>query len=407
MKIEKWIDKNTESLKGKTIAITGSTGGLGRYICKHVASLGGNLILVDRNERRSRQHAKEIEETFGVCAKSIIADMNKIGDVEALSQKIQKESVDILILNAGAYSLPREKSSTGYDQVFQINFLSPYYLTKKMIDSLKSRKGKVVVVGSIAHKYSKINENDIDFSKVKAPRKVYGNAKRFLMFSLEKLLEKAGVDYAVAHPGITPTNITSHYPKFIKMISDFSMKMMFTCPRKASLNVVKAVFARLKQGCWVGPRVANIWGFPKVDRLKTCKEEEKSKIFEIAERLCEEIEAGGKVKHELGIQPKYYDLIKNNIKIYEVRLNDDKRRLINVGDNVIIKREPERKEKFVAKVIDKLYFESFRAMAEAIDSRDLGLEGLNVDEIESVYKQFYSVEKEKEFGVVALKLKLS
>jgi FlaA1/EpsC-like NDP-sugar epimerase len=35
MNITKWIKNNTESLEGKMVAISGSTGGLGRELCFH------------------------------------------------------------------------------------------------------------------------------------------------------------------------------------------------------------------------------------------------------------------------------------------------------------------------------------------------------------------------------------
>lgn len=40
MNIQKWLDKNTSSLNGKVVAITGSTGGLGSALCWHLAKLG-------------------------------------------------------------------------------------------------------------------------------------------------------------------------------------------------------------------------------------------------------------------------------------------------------------------------------------------------------------------------------
>ena len=82
MKIEKWIKENAESLKGKTIAISGSTGGLGRQICKYVASLGGNLLLLDRNEKRSKSHKEELCFNFpGISIKTIKVDMDDVSNI--------------------------------------------------------------------------------------------------------------------------------------------------------------------------------------------------------------------------------------------------------------------------------------------------------------------------------------
>ena len=52
MNIQKWITQNTTSLKGKTIAITGSTGGISKHLTKSLANLGANLILINRNKEK-------------------------------------------------------------------------------------------------------------------------------------------------------------------------------------------------------------------------------------------------------------------------------------------------------------------------------------------------------------------
>ena len=56
--------------------------------------------------------------------------------------------------------------------------------TQKLISELEKRKDSVcITIGSVAHKYSKIDESDVDFSTRKRASKIYGNSKRFLMFS--------------------------------------------------------------------------------------------------------------------------------------------------------------------------------------------------------------------------------
>ena len=410
MNIQNWIKNNTQTLKGKTIAVTGSTGGLGRCFCAHVAGLGANLVLLDRNKEKSEEHAKALIERFGVGVKTINVDMVDIDSVKAMCEKLKAQMVDIVVLNAGAYSLPRIKASTGFDQVFQINFVSPYYIVKELLTYLKKRNGRVVVVGSISHKFAKLNEKDVDFALEKAPRKVYGNAKRFLMFSLYKLFKNENdVFLSIAHPGITPTNITSHYPKFVSGLIKYPMKLVFTSPKKASLNVVKGVFVDCPYLTWIGPRIFNIWGRPKLKKLDTCKEKEQNKIFQIAERIYEDIKnrRGEIVKtHELGLREEYFNLVKKGIKIYEGRLNDEKRKQIEKGDLIVVKKDPERKESFMVKVVDKFEFDSFRTMAETLDSTQLGFAGRSVDEIVETYRKFYSKENESKLGVVAIKVEV-
>jgi ASC-1-like (ASCH) protein len=274
-------------------------------------------------------------------------------------------------------------------------------MAKKLLPNLQG--GKVIVVGSIAHKYSKIKTDDIDFSGVKAPRKVYGNAKRFLMFSLETLFKNAGVEYAIAHPGITPTNITSHYPKWISAIIKYPMKWIFTSPQKAGLNIMKAMFSPMEQNTWIGPRIFNIWGKPKLQKLNTCKEEEQNQIFKIAEEIYQQSDKI--TKHSLGVQEKYYNLIKSGEKIYEGRLNDEKRKLIEIGDIITIQKDPGRQESFDVKVEDKLHFKNFFEMAQSLGSAPIGFKGMKAEEVANIYQEFYSQEKQNQFGVVAIRLK--
>jgi len=202
------------------------------------------------------------------------------------TDKLKEYSPDIFIHNAGAYSIPRCTSNSGYDNVFTINFVSPYYMIRELLPGINEKQGKVVVVGSIAHNYSKINENDIDFSGVKKASKVYGNAKRFLMFSLYELFEKEqGASLAVTHPGITFTNITAHYPKLIFALIKHPMKVIFMSAEKAALSIVKGLFDKTEYHTWYGPRLFNVWGLPSKKKLSTCSAWESRRIYELSEEI--------------------------------------------------------------------------------------------------------------------------
>ena len=134
-----------------------------------------------------------------------------------------------------------------------------------------------MAVSSIAHNYSKADPTDVDFATRRAPSKVYGNAKRYLTFSLFSLDEYRGV-ISIAHPGITVTNITSHYPRVIYALIKYPMKVIFMNPKKASLSILYGLFAETQKNEWIGPRFFNVWGLPKVKTLKTCSQEEAEKI---------------------------------------------------------------------------------------------------------------------------------
>ena len=278
-------------LEGKNIALFGSTGGIGKELCRYILGLGGNLILVNRSREKTIQLEQELKEAFPKAQIDwIIADLEERESVIKACDELQRLETDILIHNAGAYSIPRKTCSTGYDNVFQINFVSPYYITNQLMPYLEEKKGRVVVVGSIAHNYSKTDEADIDFATRKKASLVYGNAKRYLMFSMLELSKAhPDVKFAITHPGITFTNITNHYPKFLFMIIKNPMKWIFMKPRKAALSILQGLFEETECYEWIGPRFFNVWGKPSKKKLRTCEKEEIEKIEQNARKILARI----------------------------------------------------------------------------------------------------------------------
>ena len=190
MNVQKWIKANTSDLTNKTIAITGSTGGLACFIVKVFASLNANLILINRNKEKTEKQIKELKEINPkIKIDYIQCDLSNFESVKTATEKLKQFDINTLYLSSGVYNVARTKSSLGYDNIFQTNFVSHYYITKQLVTNLKKQDGNIVAVSSIAHNYSKIDEQDIDFSSNTKQSKVYGNSKRFLMFSLIKLCE--------------------------------------------------------------------------------------------------------------------------------------------------------------------------------------------------------------------------
>lgn len=277
-RLDAWVNKNTTRLDGKTVALSGATGGIGRELCKRLCSLGAGLLLLDRNKSRSLSLAEELKAEFPEAnIQHITLDLEDFGRVREVAEELKARKIDYLILNAGAYSIPRHKCATGYDNVYQINFISPYYLAERLLPTIREQGGRVVIVSSIAHNYSKIDPTDPDFSRRRAASKVYGNAKRYLTFSLTGL-----EGLSVTHPGIAVTNITAHYPKIIYALIKYPMKLIFASPKKACLSVLAGVFDKCEENEWIGPRALDIWGLPRKKRLYTCKDGEIQEIRRIS-----------------------------------------------------------------------------------------------------------------------------
>ena len=212
----------------------------------------------------------------------ITLDLEDMERAVEVGRELTERGIDYLVLNAGAYSIPRHKCSTGFDNVYQINFVSPYCLARMLQPTVEARGGRIVVVGSIAHGYSRSDPEDIDFSERRAASKVYGNAKRYLMLALSG--ESA---VTLTHPGIAVTGITGHYPRVIYAIIKYPMKVIFMSPKKACLSILAGLFKETGENEWIGPRVFNVWGMPRRQRLRGIEREEIERIRGIAEEIRE------------------------------------------------------------------------------------------------------------------------
>lgn len=292
MKYIKWIRKNCNNLKNKRVVITGATGGLGKEICLYLAELEANITLACRNKNKTEKLIEEIKGFYpNANLEFIELDLENIKSVKGCIKEIKKyNGIDILINNAGIYNVPIKKLDSGYNNIFQVNFLYTYYFTKNLISELeKKEKSICIMLGSIAHNYSKINTSDIDFSSHSKPSKIYGNSKRFIMFSLYELFKNSSVNLAIVHPGVTLTNMTNHYPKAINWLVKIGIKLFFPSPSKAVLSIIQGTSLSTSYHQWIGPKLFNIWGYPKLQKLKTCTPDESKTIFSIAESLYNNI----------------------------------------------------------------------------------------------------------------------
>lgn len=106
------------------------------------------------------------------------------------------------------------------------------------------------------------------------------------------------------------------------------------------------------------------------------------------------------------LKPEFFEQVKSGKKIYEVRLHDEKRQKIGIGDNIIFKKEPELIDGVIVKVVDVKRFDSFEQMAMTLSLSSVGFDNRNAQQVARFYRTIYTREEEKKYGVVAFKLEL-
>lgn len=110
--------------------------------------------------------------------------------------------------------------------------------------------------------------------------------------------------------------------------------------------------------------------------------------------------------HEMKLQPEYFNFILNGTKRIEIRLNDEKRQNIKLGDKIKFLKEPDLNESFEAQVIGLLRYNSFEEMFKDYDVSILSDKSMTKEELISVLEQFYTKEKQEKYGVLGIRIEL-
>lgn len=111
--------------------------------------------------------------------------------------------------------------------------------------------------------------------------------------------------------------------------------------------------------------------------------------------------------YEMKLNLEAFEKMKAGIKKVEIRLFDEKRRKLKIGDEIKFSKLPGRKESIIVKIKNLEKFSSFKEMFEAIDKKLFGHGGLSMEQqLGRIYK-IYTKEEEKKLGVLAIFFELS
>ena len=108
------------------------------------------------------------------------------------------------------------------------------------------------------------------------------------------------------------------------------------------------------------------------------------------------------MKHSMKLLESPFNRIKNGTKTIEFRIYDEKRRKIKIGDTIEFSLLPDLKEKILTEVIDLYRADTFEELFENLYNDKEEIE----KKVKGMYK-IYSPEKEKEYGVLGIGIKLA
>lgn len=108
------------------------------------------------------------------------------------------------------------------------------------------------------------------------------------------------------------------------------------------------------------------------------------------------------MSHLMKVKTKYYQLLKSGKKTIELRLWDEKRRQIKVGDEIIFADSACPTDYFNAVVLALHRAENFDALCRIISPQQAGFS--SEKELTETMAEFYSSETQKTLGVVGIEI---
>jgi NAD(P)-dependent dehydrogenase (short-subunit alcohol dehydrogenase family) len=187
-----------------TALVTGSTSGLGREVALRLGAAGAHVIVHGRDQARGEEVAREIAQRGG-SVRFIRADFSNLDNVRELADAVLEhyEQLDLLITNAGIGG-PSERleSEDGYELTFQVNYLSHFLLTEKLMPLLEAgAPARIINVASAAQ--HPIDFDDPQIEKNYESWRAYGQSKLAQISytkALAERLEGTGITTYSLHP---------------------------------------------------------------------------------------------------------------------------------------------------------------------------------------------------------------
>src|SRR5437016_8523945 len=200
-------------MDGKTVLVTGGTGGIGKATAVGLARLGARVGITGRDIARAEAAAADIRTASNNAAVDAFAtDLSSQTDVRRLARDVLHKypRLDVLVNNVGGFWSHRHLTADGLEHTFALNHLAPFLLTGLLLGRLTaSAPARVVTVSSGAHARGRIDFDDLQGERDYSGQRAYSQSKLanvMFTYELARRLDATGVTATVLHPGVVRTN---------------------------------------------------------------------------------------------------------------------------------------------------------------------------------------------------------
>ena len=212
-----WTPAELSSLDGRTYLITGGNSGIGLEATQILTDHGANVVIGCRSAEKAMSAISLVNKNNPKANVQFVAlDLTDPDSISAAVAKIEAEhpKLDALINNAGVMQPPLRRTKEGFELQMGTNHLGHFRLSAQLYPLLKKSEGRIVTVSSVAHKWGKINLDDLQSEKSYEPTVAYCQSKLanlMFAFELDRRLQAANspVKSMGSHPGYSATNLQS------------------------------------------------------------------------------------------------------------------------------------------------------------------------------------------------------
>jgi retinol dehydrogenase 12 len=197
---------------GKTVVISGATGGIGLVTARELARKGYTVVGIGRDAGKCETAAEQIRTATGNPeVHYLVADLSVQSEIRAVADTFRErfDRLDVLVNNAGGYFRKRQVSRDGIELTWALNHLGYFLLTHQLLDLLKgSAPARVVSVSSEAHRRARINFEDLEGRRRYRGFEAYGQSKLanvLFTYELARRLDGTSVTANAVHPGFVAT----------------------------------------------------------------------------------------------------------------------------------------------------------------------------------------------------------
>src|SRR5450432_2647692 len=195
-------------MAGKTVLITGSPDGVGRYVAARLAAAGANVLIHGRDRARAKTLADEIKRAGHREPIFYQADLSSLAGARQLAEAVLAghKRLDLFISNAGIGSRTsgpeRRTSADGHELRFAVNYLSGFLLAHLLLPLIRaSAPSRIVNVASLGQ--HPLDFDDVMLTKGYNGNRAYAQSKLAqIMFTIDLAQELEGSDVTVnaLHP---------------------------------------------------------------------------------------------------------------------------------------------------------------------------------------------------------------